>query len=143
MLLTGVSGHLESGVLAAFVAVTIALLLILLGPWAGDRAVRPARWAEVVAVVTVIVIGLATYAVSVNASSLVGMPKKVDLFAQQDDRQRMDAGPPDPFLIAARWQLDPLEADKVLFTVGVGPATPLNRPVWASFTTYKIGRAHV
>ena len=134
VLVTGVSGSLESGVLAAFTALSIALLLILLGPWNGDDAVRPARWAEVLAVATIVVASLATYAVSVNGAGAVGTPYRVNLLGATDDELLTDAGPPDPFLIATSWQLEPDQRD--LLTVHTSPEAPLNRPIWATFSTY-------
>ena len=133
VLITGVTGSLESGVLAAFTALSIALLLILLGPWNGDDGVRPARWAQVLAVATIIVASLLTYVVSVSGFSLVGSPVRLDLLGIQDDL-RTDAGPPDPFLIATSWQLDPSAKD--LLTVTTSPDAPLNRPVWGTFSVY-------
>jgi len=134
VLVTGVSGSLESGVLAAFTALSISLLLILLGPWNGDDAVRPARWAEVLAVATIVVASMATYVVSVNGAGGVGTPFRVNLLGTTDDDLLTDAGPPDPFLIATSWQLEPDQRD--LLTVQTSPEAPLNRPIWATFSTY-------
>lgn len=134
VLVTGVSGSLESGVLAAFTALSIALLLILLGPWNGDDAVRPARWAEVLAVATIVVASLATYVVSVNGGGALGTPYSVNLLGTTDDDLLTDTGPPDPFLIATSWQLDPQQRD--LLRVQVSRESPLNRPIWATFSTY-------
>jgi transglutaminase-like putative cysteine protease len=133
-LAAGMTGTIEAGVLTAFTGLALALLLILLGPWNGDGAVRPARWAEVLTVITITVAALATYAISVSVPHRV--PKTVDLFGTATQESRTDGGVPDPFLIAARWQLDPSEAARALFTVSTGPDAPLNRPTWATFSTY-------
>lgn len=136
VLATGVSGSLEAGVLAAFTALSVALLLILIGPWNGTDAVRPARWAEVLAVISIAVCALATYVVSINSAALVGTPLTVQVFGRETQQSRTEGGVPDPFLVAARWQLDPSEAARVLFTLGTGPDAPQNRPTWATFSTY-------
>ena len=136
VLATGVTGSLEAGVLAAFTTLSIALLLVLLGPWNGMDPVRPARWAEVLAVVTIALSALATYAVSVTAGPLVGDPRSHTLFSREDPQSRTDGGVPDPFLVAARWQLDPSEAGRVLFSVATAPEVPQNRPTWATFSNY-------
>lgn len=135
VLATGVTGTPESGVLAAFTTLSIVLLLYLLGPWS-DETVRPARWAQVLAIATMLVVTLVTYAVSVNSAPLVGTADRIQLFGSSDPGPKAEGGVPDPFLIAARWQLDPTEAGKVLFDVDLSKAAPLNRPVWASFSSY-------
>jgi transglutaminase-like putative cysteine protease len=133
-LAAGMTGTIEAGVLTAFTGLALALLLVLLGPWNGDGAVRPARWAEVLTVMAITVAALATYAISVSIPHQV--PRTVDLFGSQSQESRTDGGVPDPFLVAARWQLDPAEAGRVLFTASTGPDSPLNRPTWATFDTY-------
>lgn len=133
-LAAGMTGTIEAGVLTAFTGLALALLLILLGPWNGEGAVRPARWAEVLTVLTITVAALATYAVSVSLPHQV--PRTIDLFGSAAPESRTDGGVPDPFLVAARWQLDPAEAGRVLFTVSTSPDSPRNRPTWATFATY-------
>lgn len=133
-LAAGMTGTIEAGVLTAFTGLALALLLILLGPWNGEGAVRPARWAEVLTVLTITVAALATYAVSVSVPHQV--PRTLDLFGSPTQESRTDGGVPDPFLVAARWQLDPAEAGRVLFTASTSPDSPLNRPTWATFATY-------
>ena len=133
-LAAGMTGTIEAGVLTAFTGLALALLLILLGPWNGEGAVRPARWAEVLTVLTITVAALATYAVSVSVPHQV--PRTLDLFGSTAQESRTDGGVPDPFLVAARWQLDPAEAGRVLFTASTSPDSPLNRPTWATFATY-------
>jgi len=133
-LAAGMTGTVEAGVLTAFTGLALALLLILLGPWNGEGAVRPARWAEVLTVLTITVAALATYAVSVSVPHQV--PRTLDLFGSNAPESRTDGGLPDPFLVAARWQLDPAEAGRVLFTASTSPDSPLNRPTWATFATY-------
>jgi hypothetical protein len=133
-LAAGMTGSVEAGVLTAFTGLALALLLILLGPWNGEGAVRPARWAEVLTVLTITVAALATYAVSVSLPHQV--PRTLDLFSSTTPESRTDGGVPDPFLVAARWQLDPAEAGRVLFTASTSPDSPLNRPTWATFATY-------
>ena len=133
-LAAGMTGTIEAGVLTAFTGLALALLLILLGPWNGEGAVRPARWAEVLTVLTITVAALATYAVSVSVPHQV--PRTLDLFGSTTPESRTEGGVPDPFLVAARWQLDPAEAGNVLFTVSTSPDAPLNRPTWATFATY-------
>ncbi len=133
-LAAGMTGTIEAGVLTAFTVLARALLLILLGPWNGEGAVRPARWAEVLTVLTITVAALATYAVSVSVPHQV--PRTLDLFGSPTQESRTDGGVPDPFLVAARWQLDPAEAGRVLFTASTSPDAPLNRPTWATFATY-------
>ena len=136
VLATGVTGSLEAGVLAAFTTLSISLLLVLLGPWNGVDAVRPARWAEVVAVATIAIAALVTYAVSVSLGGVVTEPRVHSLFSRDDPQSRTDGGVPDPFLVAARWQLDPTEAGRVLFSISTGPDQPQNRPTWSTFSTY-------
>lgn len=133
-LAAGLTGSIEAGVLTAFTGLCLALLLILLGPWNGDGAVRPARWAEVLTVLTLAVAALVTYVVSVSLP--MGIPQTVSLFGSATQESRTDGGVPDPFLIAARWQLDPAEAGRVLFTLSTAPDAPQNRPTWATFATY-------
>lgn len=133
-LAAGLTGSIEAGVLTAFTGLCLALLLILLGPWNGEGAVRPARWAEVLTVLTLAAAALATYVVSVSLP--LGIPRTVSLFGSQTQESRTDGGVPDPFLIAARWQLDPAEAGRALFTLSTGPEAPQNRPTWATFATY-------
>jgi len=133
-LAAGMTGTIEAGVLTAFTGLALALLLILLGPWNGDGAVRPARWAEVLTVMTITVAALATYAISVSAPHQV--PRTIDLFGSATQESRTDGGVPDPFLVAARWQLDPAEAGRALFTISTDPNAPLNRPTWSTFSTY-------
>lgn len=133
---TGVSGSLEAGVLAACTALSIALLFVLIGPWNGPEAVRPARWAEVLVVATIIVASLATYGVSVGSDALVGSARTVELFSREASQSRTEGNVPDPFLVAARWQLDPAEAGRPLFSLATGPDAPQNRPTWATFSTY-------
>ena len=133
-LAAGMTGTIEAGVLTAFTGLSLALLLILLGPWNGEGAVRPARWAEVLTVMTITVAALATYAISVSVPHQV--PRTVELFGSERQESRTDGGVPDPFLIAARWQLDPAEAGRTLFTLSTGPDAPLNRPTWSTFSTY-------
>lgn len=133
-LAAGLTDSLEAGVLTAFTGLSLGLLLILIGPWNGDGAVRPARWAEVLTVVTVAIATLATYGVSVSLS--LGTPRTVDLFGAEAPQARTDGGVPDPFLTAARWQLDPQEASRVLFTASTSPDAPQNRPTWATFAAY-------
>lgn len=134
VLITGVAGTLEAGVLAGLVAVSIALLLILAGPWAGQGAVNPARWAEVLAIAVVAVVGFVTVGLAGGVD--LGEPARVNLFGQTSEEVIPEGSPPDPFLLAARWQLEPDQATTTLFTVVAGPAAPRNRPVWASFSTY-------
>ncbi len=133
-LAAGMTGTIEAGVLTAFTGLALALLLILLGPWNGDGAVRPARWAEVLTVITITVAALATYAVTESVPHQV--PRTIDLFGSATQDSRTDGGVPDPFLIAARWQLDPAEAGRVLFTATTSRDAPLNRPTWSTFATY-------
>ena len=133
-LAAGLTGSLEAGVLTAFTGLCLGLLLILIGPWNGDGAVRPARWAEVLTVITGAVAALVTYGVSVTLS--LGVPRTIDVIGAEAPEARTDGGVPDPFLIAARWQLDPQESRRVLFTALTGPAAPQNRPTWATFATY-------
>lgn len=136
VLSTGVTGSLEGGVLAAFTTLSITLLLILLGPWNGIEPVRPARWAEVLVVATMALASLATYAVSLWAEPLTGTARINDLFGRETEQSRTDGGVPDPFLTAARWQLDPNEQPRLLFAVATSPDSPRNRPTWATFTSY-------
>ena len=133
-LAAGMTGTIEAGVLTAFTGLALALLLILLGPWNGDGAVRPARWAEVLTVLTITIAALATYAVSVSVPHQV--PRTVDLFGSTAPESRTDGNVPDPFLVAARWQLDPAEAGRPLFTLTTDPESPQNRPTWATFVVY-------
>lgn len=136
VLSTGVTGSLESGVLAAFTTLSITLLLILLGPWNGIEPVRPARWAEVLVVVTMALASLTTYAVSLWAQPITATPRVNDLFGREAEQSRTSGGVPDPFLTAARWQLDPNEQGRLLFAVATGPESPGNRPTWATFASY-------
>ena len=136
VLSTGVTGSLEGGVLAAFTTLSITLLLILLGPWNGIDPVRPARWAEVLVVITMALASLATYAVSLWAEPMTGTPRINDLFGRETEQSRTDGGVPDPFLTAARWQLDPNEQGRLLFAIATGPESPGNRPTWATFASY-------
>ena len=133
-LAAGITGTIEAGVLTAFTGLSLALLLILLGPWNGDGAVRPARWAEVLTVLTITVAALATYAISVSVPHQV--PRTIDLFGSSAQESRTDGGVPDPFLYAARWQLDPAEAGRALFTATTSPEALRNRPTWATFAEY-------
>jgi len=133
-LAAGVTGSVEAAVLTAFCGLSFALLFILLGPWNGEGAVRPARWAEVVTVMTLVVAAVVTYAVSESIPHQV--PRTLNLFGAATSESRTDGGLPDPFLIAARWQLDPAEAGRLLFTASVSPEDPRNRPTWATFSTY-------
>lgn len=133
-LAAGMTGTIEAAVLTAFTGLALALLLILLGPWNGDGAVRPARWAEVLTVLTITVAALATYAVSVSVPHQI--PRTIDLFGTTTPESRTDGNVPDPFLVAARWQLDPAEAGRPLFTLTTDPQSPQNRPTWATFVVY-------
>jgi transglutaminase-like putative cysteine protease len=133
-LAAGMTGTIEAAVLTAFTGLALALLLILLGPWNGDGAVRPARWAEVLTVLTITVAALATYAVSVSVPHQI--PRTIDLFGTTTPESRTDGNVPDPFLVAARWQLDPAEAGRPLFTLTTDPESPQNRPTWATFVVY-------
>lgn len=135
ILALGVTGRLEAGVLAAFTGLSLSLLLVLVGPWNGPSAVRPARWAEVLAVVAMAVSALATYAVSVSSAPLVGEAKTLDIFHEERPTSRTDGGIPDPFLTAARWQLEPGYENLTLFAIA-GPLALEQRPTWASFSTY-------
>ncbi|MEK9735847.1 MAG: transglutaminase-like domain-containing protein, partial [Candidatus Nanopelagicales bacterium] len=109
--------------------------LVLVGPWNGPSAVRPARWAEVLAVVAMAVSALATYAVSVSSAPLVGEAKTLDIFHEDQPTSRTEGGIPDPFLTAARWQLEPGYENLTLFAIA-GPQGLEQRPTWASFSTY-------
>jgi len=133
-LAVGMTGTIEAGVLTSFTGLSLALLLILLGPWNGEGAVRPARWAEVLTVLTIAVAALATYAVSESVPHQV--PRTIDLFGSTAPQSRTDGNVPDPFLVAARWQLDPAEAGRPLFTLTTDPESPQNRPTWATFVVY-------
>ncbi len=135
ILALGVTGRLEAGVLAAFTGLSLSLLLVLVGPWNGPDAVRPARWAEVLAVGAMALSALATYAVSVSSAPLVGESRTLDLFAPEQPTSRTDGGIPDPFLTAARWQLEPGYENLTLFSIA-GPAALEQRPTWATFSTY-------
>ncbi|MFM7598308.1 MAG: transglutaminase-like domain-containing protein [Actinomycetota bacterium] len=136
VLSTGVTGTLEGGVLAAFTTLSITLLLILLGPWNGIDPVRPARWAEVLVVVTMAVASLATYAVSLGAEAITGDARTNNLFGRDVQESRTEGGVPDPFLVATRWQVDPNEQSRILFAIGTGPEILRNRPTWATFASY-------
>lgn len=133
-LAAGMTGSIEAAVLTSFTGLALALLLILLGPWNGDGAVRPARWAEVLTVMTITVAALVTYAVSESIPHRV--PLTLNLLGEALPEARTDGGVPDPFLIAARWQLDPGESRRVLFTITTSPEALRNRPTWATFATY-------
>lgn len=136
VLSTGVTGSLEGGVLAAFTTLSITLLLILLGPWNGIDPVRPARWAEVLVVVAMALASLVTYAVSISAEGLTGSARTTNVFSREVEQSRTEGGVPDPFLIAARWQVDPAEQGRVLFAIATGPEILRNRPTWATFASY-------
>ena len=133
-LAAGMTGSVEAAVLTSFTGLALALLLVLLGPWNGNDAVRPARWAEVLTVFTIAAAALVTYAVSESVPHQV--PRTLSLFGEQLPEARTDGGVPDPFLIAARWQLDPAEANRALFTATTSPEALRNRPTWATFATY-------
>ena len=135
ILALGVTGRLEAGVLAAFTGLSLSLLLVLVGPWNGPSAVRPARWAEVLAVVAMAVSALATYAVSVSSAPFVGEAQTLDIFHEEQPTSRTEGGIPDPFLTAARWQLEPGYDNITLFAIA-GPQALEQRPTWATFSTY-------
>jgi len=135
ILALGVTGRLEAGVLAAFTGLSLSLLLVLVGPWNGPSAVRPARWAEVLAVFAMAASALATYTVSVSSAPLVGEARTADLFSAERPTSRTDGGVPDPFLTAARWQLEPGYDTVTLFAIA-GPEALEQRPTWATFSTY-------
>ena len=136
VLSTGVTRSLEGGVLAAFTTLSITLLLILLGPWNGIDPVVPARWAQVLVVFTMAAASLVTYAVSLGADGLTPTVRINDLYGRSVEQSRTEGGVPDPFLVAARWQLDPAEQGRPLFSIATGPDILQNRPVWATFATY-------
>ncbi len=133
-LAAGMTASIEAAVLTAFSGLALALLLILLGPWNGEDAVRPARWAEVLTVITIAVAALATYAVSETIPH--STPRTLNLFGSTPQEAGTDGGVPDPFLVAARWQLDPAESRRSLFTATTGPEVLRNRPTWATFAAY-------
>ena len=135
ILAMGVTGRLEAGVLAAFTGLSLALLLVLVGPWNGSGAVRPARWAEVLTVAAMAMSALATYAVSVTSAPLVGDSATVSLLGDDQPEGRTDGGLPDPFLTAARWQLEPTWATATLFSISAPEELAL-RPTWATFSNY-------
>jgi len=121
--------------LAAFTGLALVLLLVLVGPWNGTDAVRPARWAEVLTVVTMALSALTTYAVSVSSSALVGDPATLSVLGQEQPEGRTEGGVPDPFLVAARWQLEPTWLTLTLFSI-TAQQDLQTRPTWATFSTY-------
>lgn len=135
-LLSGLADTLEGRLIASLAAVSIALLAFLAGPWALRDAVRTTRTSEATALVMLIIVGALTYGVSSALEGRLGTPERLSWLGISDPVDAPDGTPPDPFLTALRWQLEPMEAERDLFTLLVGEQAPVNRPVWASFTRY-------
>lgn len=135
-LLSGLANTLEGRLIASLAAVSIALLAFLAGPWALRDAVRTTKAGEATALLMLVVVGVVTYAVSTALEGRLGTPERLSWLGISDPVDAPDGSPPDPFFIAARWQLEPGESERELFTVVTGVQAPVNRPVWASFARY-------
>ena len=136
VLISGLASSVEGAIITGFTAMSFVLSLLLLGPGSGDRAVRPSRWVEAVSLLTVAVLGIGAGVLATMLSDRWSDPIRLPLFAISDPEPELDGSPPDPFLIAARWQLEPQEMRKELFDLRVGEQAPQNRPAWAAFETY-------
>jgi transglutaminase-like putative cysteine protease len=135
-LASGLAATLEGRLIASLAAVAIVLLAFLAGPWALRDAVRTTRGGEATALLMLIVVGVVTYLASTALDDRLGTPLRLSWLGISDPAVTPDGTLPDPFFIAARWQLDPTESPRPLFTVVAGEQAPLNRPVWASFPRY-------
>ena len=135
-LLSGLADTLEGRLIAALAAVSIALLAFLAGPWALRDAVRTTRTGESTALLMLVIVGVLTYGVSAALEGRLGAPERLSWLGISDPVDAPDGTPPDPFLTALRWQLEPGESERELFTLVTGEQAPVNRPVWASFTRY-------
>jgi transglutaminase-like putative cysteine protease len=136
VLASGLASTVEGAIITGFTAMSFVLSLLLLGPGSGDRAVRPSRWVEAISLLTVAAIGIGAGAASIVLVDRWSQPIRLPLFAVSDPEPALDGSPPDPFLIAARWQLEPQESRRELFDLRVGEQAPQNRPAWAAFETY-------
>ena len=135
-LASGLADTLEGRLVASLAAVSIALLAFLTGPWALRDAVRTTHGGEATALLMLIVVGVLTYLGSSVLEDRLGAPLRLPWLGIANPTDTPDGTPPDPFFIAARWQLDPSESQRELFDLLVGEQAPVNRPVWASFPRY-------
>jgi len=135
-LASGLADTLEGRLVASLAAVSIVLLAFLAGPWALRDAVRTTRGGEATALLMLVVVGIITYVASTALENRLGAPLRLSWLGISNPADTPDGTPPDPFFIAARWQLDPGESQRELFDLLVGDQAPVNRPVWASFPRY-------
>ena len=135
-LASGLAATLEGRLIASLAAVAIVLLAFLAGPWALRDAVRTTRGGETTALLMLVVVGIVTYLASTALDDRLGTPLRLSWLGISTPAVTPDGNLPDPFFIAARWQLDPTESPRPLFTLLTGEQAPLNRPVWASFPRY-------
>jgi len=135
-LASGLADTLEGRLVASLAAVSIVLLAFLAGPWALRDAVRTTRGGEATALLMLVVVGIITYLASTALENRLGAPLRLPWLGISNPADTPDGTPPDPFFIAARWQLDPSESQRELFELLVGDQAPVNRPVWASFPRY-------
>lgn len=136
VLLSGLASSVEGAIVTGFTAMSLVLGWLLLGPGSGEGAVRPSRWVEAGSLLTVAIIGIGAGFASLALADRWSEPIRLPLFAISEPETPLDGSPPDPFLIAARWQLEPQEMQRELFDLRTGPQAPQNRPAWAAFETY-------
>lgn len=136
VLLLGLARLTEGTVVAAFIGAAILLLLALTGPWSRTTQQPSSLRASVVTVFAMVVLPVLIAVVSTQATGSLGTPASISLFGVEDAQTTVAGQPPDPFFTAARWQLDPLEQDRVLFTTTARANAPASPPIWASFPTY-------
>jgi len=135
-LLSGLADTLEGQLVAVLAVVALALLAFLTGPWALRDSVRTTRLGEVGALLMLLILGGVAYGGSAAVESRLGPPLQLSLLGISDPVDSPDGSPPDPFVYAARWQLEPTQTEVELFTIVTGPQAPANRPIWASFNRY-------
>jgi len=140
VLLVGLSGTSGSVLLAVGVTVSLALVLLTTGSWTGGgdgpaAAVSPAAGAVAWSALAMVLIGVASLVAGLLADEV--MPTRpASIQVQQQTAQRppvvLDVG--DPLTLAARWQLDPAEANRSLVTLL--PPVRAVRLVWLSMDQY-------
>jgi hypothetical protein len=140
VLLIGLAGSDGSLLLAVGVAVSLALLLFVVGSWTGagrggSAAVIPSPGAIVWSALALVLVGIVAFGAGQLADVLLDEPPRVvDVAAQRPLPPPVPVDVRDPLTEATRWQTLPNEATRELMTLL--PPVRASRPIWLSMNDY-------